>query len=59
MNKIKREKNYYKTLHSKLKIGQHQCHKKLGLNQGAPEGFAVPAPIVTPVVLLFDDTNII
>jgi len=42
----------YKTLHSKLKLGQHECHKKLGPNQGAPEGLAVPAPIVTPVVFI-------
>ena len=60
MDKIKRDKKMiYKTLHSKLKIEQHQCHNKLGPNQGAPEGLAVPAPIVIPVVLLFDDKNII
>jgi hypothetical protein len=25
--------------------------KKPGVNSGAPEGYAVPAPLVTPVVL--------
>ena len=30
-----------RTLHRKLKIGQHQPHKKKGMNQGAPEEVAV------------------
>ena len=29
------------------------------VNSGAPEGLAVSAPLVTPVVLLLNDTNII
>jgi hypothetical protein len=32
---------------------------KPGVNSGAPEGIAVSAPLVTPVVLLLSDTNII
>jgi hypothetical protein len=32
---------------------------KTGVNSGAPEGLAVPAPHVPPVVLLLSDTNII
>ena len=30
-----------------------------GVNSEAPEGLPVPAPHVTPVVLLLNDTNII
>ena len=50
---------YYKTLHRNLKIEQHGPHFKLGVNSGAPEGLAVPAPYVTPVMLLLNDMNII
>jgi len=32
---------------------------KMGVNPGAPERLAVPAPHVTPVMLLLNDTNII
>jgi hypothetical protein len=32
---------------------------KPAVNSGAPEGLAIPAPLVTPVVLLLNDTNII
>jgi len=32
---------------------------KQGLNSGALEGLSVPAPHVTPVLLLLNDTNII
>jgi len=45
--------------HRKLKIGQPVPHYKPGLKAGAPEGLAVPAPYVTPVVFLLNDTNII
>ena len=48
--------NELQALHRKLKIEWHEPHKKPGVNTGAPEGLAVPAP---PVVLLFHDTNII
>jgi hypothetical protein len=49
----------YKTLHIKLMIKQHEPYKKPGVNSDAPEGLAVPAPHVTPVVVLLNDTNII
>jgi hypothetical protein len=39
----------YKTLHRKLKIEQHEPHK---LRYSWTEGLAIPAPLVTPVVLL-------
>jgi hypothetical protein len=32
----------YKTQHRKIKIEQHEPHKKPGVNSGAPEGLAVP-----------------
>jgi hypothetical protein len=32
---------------------------KTGVNSGGPEGLAGPAPYVTPVLLLLDDTSII
>ena len=38
----------YKTLHRRLKIEQHEPHK----NADAPEGYAVPAPLVASVGLL-------
>ena len=40
--------------HCTLKIEQHETHKKLGMIS-----LAVPAPLLTPVVLLLNDTNII
>jgi len=42
----------YKTLHIQLKIEQHEPDLKPGVNSGAPEGKAVPTPLVTPDVLL-------
>ena len=33
--------------------------KNGGMNSGVPEGLAIPAPHVTSVVLLLNDTNII
>jgi len=36
-----------------------QTHLKPGVNSGAPEVLAVPAPLVTPVVLQLNHTNII
>jgi hypothetical protein len=36
----------------KLKIEQHEPHKKLGLNSCASGGYRVPALLVKPVVLL-------
>jgi hypothetical protein len=46
------------SLHKNLKTEQHEPNYKLGVNSGAPEGLAVPGPLVTPVVLLSNDTNI-
>jgi hypothetical protein len=36
----------------KLKIEQHELQSKQYVNPGAPEGLAVPPPLVTEVVLL-------
>jgi hypothetical protein len=33
---------YCKTQHRKIKIEQHEPHKKPGVNSGTPEGLAVP-----------------
>jgi len=55
MAKRKRAKGQtmiYKTLHIQLKIEQHEPDLKPGVNSGAPEGKAVPTPLVTPDVLL-------
>jgi len=49
----------YKTLHIKLKIVQNECYYNPGVISGAPERLAVPAPRVTPVALVLNDTNII
>jgi hypothetical protein len=49
----------YKTLHRKLKIEQHKPYQKPGVNSGVPDVLAVPAPHVTPVMLLLNDTSII
>ena len=43
----------------KTKKKQHGHHQKLWMNSGAPELLSVPAPHVTPVLLLINDTNII
>ena len=47
----------YKALDRKLEIAQQEPQQKLGVNSGTPEGLVVPAPHVTPAVLLY--TNII
>ena len=44
----------YNTLHIKLTIEQHK--EKRGFNSGAPEEWAVPVPLVTPVVLVLLQT---
>jgi hypothetical protein len=49
----------YKTLHRKLKIEQHKPYQKPGVNSGVQDVLAVPAPHVTPVMLLLNDTSII
>ena len=43
-----------KTLHRKLKIEHSEHHQKPRVNSGALEGKAVPAPLVTPVMLLLN-----
>jgi hypothetical protein len=50
--KEKGQTTIYKALHRKLKIEQHKPHQK-------PEGLAVPAPDLAPVVWLLNDTDII
>jgi hypothetical protein len=56
MTKRKRTKGqtiFYKTLHKKRKIEQHNPHKKTRMYCCAPERrSSVPAPLVTPVALL-------
>jgi hypothetical protein len=49
----------YKCLHRKQKIEQRGPHYKPEVNSGTPEWRTLPAPRVTPVVLLLNDTNII
>jgi hypothetical protein len=41
------------TLHRKIKIEQHELHSNPGVYSCAPEGLAVSAPLVTPVVLRY------
>ena len=48
----------YKTLHRKLKIKQHTPHKHW-MNSCVPEEITIPVPLVAPVVLLLNDTDII
>jgi hypothetical protein len=38
-------------IYKKLKIEQHEPHLRSGVNSGAPEGLAVPVPLVKPAVL--------
>ena len=45
----------YKTLHRKLK--QHKPTKNLGVNSLVQEGQVVPAPLVAPIMLLLNYTN--
>ena len=48
-----------KIIHRKLKIDHANSTKKPEVNACVPEGIAVPAPLITPVVLLLNDTSII
>jgi hypothetical protein len=50
--KYKRTNNDLQNIHIKLKIEKHEPTKNPGMNAGAPEGYAVSAPLVTPVVLI-------
>jgi len=49
----------YKNTTQKTKDWAKVTPLKLGMNSGAPEGLTVPAPLVTHVVLLLIDTDII
>ena len=51
--KAKRTNIDKQTTTLKLKIEEHESQQKSRMNSGAAEGKAVPAPPVTPVVLLF------
>jgi hypothetical protein len=51
--------NDLQSIHIKLKIEQHKHHLNPVVNAGGLEGLEVPAPHLTPVVLLSYDTNII
>ena len=53
--KTKGQTVVYKTLHRILKIEQHKTPR----NSSAPEMIAVLAPLVTAIMLLLKDTNII
>ena len=57
--KEKGQTRIYKTLHRKLKIEQQEANWKPRMSSGVPKGLAVPAPYVTPAMLLLNDTNII
>ena len=48
----------YKTIHRKLKFEPYEPHWRPGLNLGAPEGLAIHAPQLKPVVSLLNDTSI-
>ena len=49
-------KMIWKTLHRKRKI-HHESHQKTGVKSCDSERLAVSAPLVTPVVLLLNDTT--
>jgi hypothetical protein len=54
MAKVKRTKGQtiiYKTLHRKQILSNTNPTKNRGMNLGALEELAVPAPLVTPVML--------
>jgi hypothetical protein len=55
----KRTNNDLQHITQKAKNRATRTPQKPGLNSEAPEGLAVPAPHVTPVVLFSNDTNII
>jgi len=54
----KRQTMIFKTLHRKLKTEQYEP-EKTGVNLVALKGSAVSTSIVTPVMLLLSDRNII
>jgi hypothetical protein len=44
----------YKTLHRKLKTEQQEPHWKPRVNSGAPEGYAVMAPLVATEIMIYE-----
>jgi hypothetical protein len=56
--KEKGQTRIYKTVHRKLKLKQQEANWKPRMSSGAPKGLAVPAPYVSPAMLLLNDTNI-
>jgi hypothetical protein len=44
--------NDLQNIQIKLKIEQHELHSKPGVNSGAAKGYAVPTPLVTPVMVI-------
>jgi len=42
----------YNTLHRKAKVEQHEPHKHSKVKSGAPEGYAVPVPVVSSAYIL-------
>jgi hypothetical protein len=52
MGKRKRTNNDLQNIHIKTKDRVTRTPLKTGVNSGAPEVSAVPAPLVTPVVLV-------
>jgi hypothetical protein len=48
-----------KTIYKKLKIEQRELHYNHKVNRDALERLAVPAPLVTLVMLLSNDTTLV
>ena len=59
MNKGERTNKDLQNITQKSKDRATQTSLKTGVNSGILEGLAVPAPHMTPVVLLLSNTNII
>jgi hypothetical protein len=57
--RTKWETMVYKTLNRKLKIVKREPYNKSRVSSGTQKWITVPAPHVTPVVLLFNDTHLI
>jgi len=55
----KRTNNDLQNTTHKTKDRATRSPLKPGVDTGAPEGLAVPVPLVTPIMLLLNDTNII
>jgi hypothetical protein len=59
MTKDKRTNNDLQNTTQKTKDRATRTPLKSGINPGAPGGLTVPVPLVTPIVLLLKDTDII